>query len=367
MNPAKFEQARRVFEAASSLSEVESRELVMKQCAADAELSEIVVDLLKQARRQLAEQVERAKRSNERGSSIIGARVGPYVVQSLIGQGGMGAVYEALHERTRQTVALKLLLAAVATPERLRRFEFEQQVLARLEHPGIARILHADTADLGGGVQPYFAMELVRGESLIDYSRSHNLTILQRLNLIVRVADALHYAHQRGVIHRDLKPSNIVVNECGEPKILDFGIARLSADGARSAIVSTQIGQLVGTLPYMSPEQASGDADLVDVRSDIYSLGVVAYELLSDRLPLDVRRLWIADAVQKIREEEPPRLGGISRAFRGDIDTIVRKALAKNKEHRYASANEFAADIRRHLNHEPITARRPTLGYQGDR
>lgn len=295
---------------------------------------------------------------------LLGVQIGPYRIRAVLGQGGMGAVYEAEHERTRQVVALKLIRPGLTTPPLLRRFEFELQVLARLEHPGIARIYHADTADIGGGPQPYFAMELVRGLNLVKYASDRKLTVRQRLELAAKIADAVQYAHQQGVIHRDLKPGNIFVTPDGQPKILDFGVARATDSDVQSTTVQTDIGQLIGTLPYMSPEQAGGDPNQVDTRSDVYALGVIVYELLTGRLPYLLEKRMIHEAIRIIKEEEPTRLSSLNRTLRGDVDTIVGKALEKAKDRRYASANALAADIRRYLNDEPITARPPSATYQ---
>ncbi len=299
-------------------------------------------------------------------------RLGHYRLLRKIGEGGMGVVYEAEHERTRQAVALKLIHPGLATQASLRRFEFELQVMARLDHPGIARIYHADTADIGGRAQPYFAMELVRGHNLLDYAREHKLTVRQRLEMAVRIADAVQHAHQQSVIHRDLKPGNIIVAADGQPKILDFGVARAIDGNVPITTLHTKVGQLVGTPAYMSPEQAGGDPAQIDTRSDVYALGVVIYELLTGRLPYALNGRMIQEAVRIIREEEPARLSHAStgdtnvlaRELRGDVETIVGKALEKDKDRRYATANGLANDIRRYLNDEPITARPPSAAYQ---
>jgi serine/threonine protein kinase/WD40 repeat protein len=288
--------------------------------------------------------------------------IGRYRVLGLIGEGGMGAVYEAEQEHPRRTVALKIIKLGMASPELLRRFEQESQALGRLQHPGIAQIFEAGTVDTGFGPQPYFAMELIRGRSLRDYSESNHLSTNQRLAIMVKVCDAVHHAHQRGLIHRDLKPGNIMVDDTGQPKILDFGVARVTDRDAR-ATLETDLGQLVGTLAYMSPEQTVADTLDIDTRSDVYSLGVILYELLAGRLPYTLGKN-LHEAIRVVREEEPTRLGAANRAFRGDIETIVAKALEKDRTRRYASSAELAADIQRYLNNEPIVARRPSASYQ---
>ena len=274
----------------------------------------------------------------------------------------MGAVYEAEQDNPKRTVALKVIKAGLASGELLQRFRHEAHVLGRLQHPGIAQIHEAGTFETDSGLQPYFAMERIQGDELDIYCQRHELGTRQRLELIARIADAVQHAHQRGVIHRDLKPGNILVDVHGQPKILDFGIAR-ATDSDIQATMQTDIGQLVGTLPYMSPEQTAGDSDELDTRSDVYSLGVIAYELLTGRLPFDLKRQMIHEAVRTIRESEPKTLSSIDRSLRGDVETIVSKALEKEKERRYQSASDLAADIRRYDNHEPISARPPSASY----
>ena len=272
-------------------------------------------------------------------------------------------MYEAEQENPRRSVALKVIRPGLATPERLRRFKHESQALGRLQHAGIAQIYEASTADAGFGPQPFFAMELIRGQPLDAYAAGRRLSTRSKLELVARICDAVHHAHQRGLIHRDLKPGNILVDEAGQPKILDFGVARITESDAQ-ATQHTELGQIVGTLAYMSPEQVLGDQLEVDTRSDVYSLGVILYELLSGRLPYDVHRRQLHEAVHAIREEEPTSLSSISRNYRGDIETIVGRALEKDKARRYPSAADLAADIRHYLNDEPIVARPPSTTYQ---
>ena len=296
------------------------------------------------------------------GDSLLSGAIGRYKLLRLIGEGGMGTVYEAEQENPRRTVALKIIKAGMADADSLRRFAQECQALGRLQHPGIAQIYEAGTADTGFGPQPYFAMELIRGVTPRDYVRDRQPDARQRLELVARIADAVHHAHQRGLIHRDLKPSNILVDESGQPKVLDFGVTRVTDDGGQ-ATRQTVLGELVGTLSYMSPEQVSGDPLEIDTRTDVYALGVLLHELLAGRLPYDTRRP-LPDVIRAIQEEEPVRLGTIDRKYKGDIETIAIRALEKNKTRRYASAAELAADIRRHLNDEPIIARPPSARYQ---
>jgi tetratricopeptide (TPR) repeat protein len=206
-------------------------------------------------------------------------------------------------------------------------------------------------------------MELIHGLTLARYAERAALTTRQKLELVAKTCDGVHHAHQKGIIHRDLKPGNILVDETGQPKILDFGVAR-APDSDRQATMQTSTGMIVGTLPYMSPEQVSADPTDLDTRSDVYALGVVLYELLAGQLPYDVQGGTLADALRTIAEDDPLPLRLVDRAFRGDVETIVGKALAKERDRRYASAAELAADIRRHLDDQPIVARPASAAYQ---
>jgi serine/threonine protein kinase len=288
--------------------------------------------------------------------------IGRYRIFRLVGQGGMGIVYEAEQEQPRRTVALKVIKSGLADPKLVRRFEQESVALGRLQHPGIAQVYEAGTAESGFGPQPFFAMEFVHGKSLLEYAKAHQLSVRQRLELMAKICEAVHHAHQRGIIHRDLKPGNILVDETGQPKILDFGVAR-ATDSDAHATRQTDLGQLVGTLAYMSPEQVLADPLELDTRSDVYALGVILYELLAGRLPYRISAK-LHEAVQTIREEEPTALRAVSSAYRGDIETIVGKALEKDKARRYPSAAELAADIRRYLQDQPIMARPSSAAYQ---
>ncbi|MFZ4575515.1 MAG: tetratricopeptide repeat protein, partial [Phycisphaerales bacterium] len=242
-----------------------------------------------------------------------------------------------------------------------------------LKHPGIAQVYESGVAPDDRGIQRRFlAMELVRGEPLLLHAESSKLTLAERVELLARAADAVQHAHQRGVIHRDLKSANILIDpiagdRIGQPKVLDFGVARLqeAGDGARSMM--TEAGRIIGTLQYMSPEQLTGDASQTDTRADVYALGALGYQLLSGKPPLPIDEQSIAEAARLIREVEPIRLGSVSRMCRGDLETIIAKAMDKDRERRYSGAGELAADLRRHLRDEAITARPPTTMYQVSR
>jgi len=311
-----------------------------------------------------------------------GSRVGPYLVLERLGEGGMGTVYTAHQSFPEREVALKVLRAGRISEDTVRRFRHEIDVLGRLQHNGIARIYDAGTIEGpagGGGERPWFTMELVRGVPLVRYARQQGLGIPERLELLARVCDAVHYAHQRGVIHRDLKNENVLVTTeestatqdpsapagrvIGQPKVLDFGIARvMDAELARGER-QTVAGTLLGTLGSMSPEQVAGDSGLVDVRSDVYALGVMLYELLCGRPPLLLDGLTVPQAIGRVLEQEPEPPARVDPSLRGDLTTIALKALEKDPERRYQTAAELAQDLRSALRGEPIEARADSRLY----
>ncbi|MBX3390852.1 MAG: serine/threonine protein kinase [Phycisphaeraceae bacterium] len=275
-----------------------------------------------------------------------------------LGAGGMAVVYEAEQLHPRRSVALKVLRAGLSTPELVRRFEFEADALGRLQHPGIASVYEAGVVGTQNHPRPYFAMELVEGVPLDQWVEREQPSVRERLALVASVCDAVQHAHARGVIHRDLKPANILVwtDGAAHAKVLDFGVARATDQGA-GLVESTQHGQLVGTLAYMSPEQLAGEHDAVDIRSDVYGLGVVLFELLAGRLPCDVSGMGVFEAVHKLCETKPPRLGALKSECRGDIEVIVAKAMETDKQLRYQTAAALAEDIRRYLDHRTILAK----------
>ncbi len=291
-------------------------------------------------------------------------RIGEFTLIREIAAGGMGVVYQARQDQPARTVALKIMGVGVGSSSAARRFEYESEILARLNHPAIAQIYASGTHAEGELNIPYFAMEYVpNAQRITEFASKAQLTIRKRLELLADVCDAVHHGHQKGVIHCDLKPSNILVTPEGQPKVIDFGVARIIDPDATQSATMTAAGQLVGTLQYMSPEQIDGDPEQVDVRSDVYALGVVLYELLCETLPYAVTRSRIYEAARVVREDPPRAPSRHDRALRGDIETIILKCLEKRPERRYGSAGELAADIRRHLTHIPIEARRGSTLY----
>lgn len=319
-----------------------------------------------------------------------GTHVGPYKLLQQIGEGGMGVVYMAEQtEPVKRRVALKIIKPGMDTRQVIARFEAERQALSLMDHPNIARVLDAGTTDSG---RPYFVMELVKGQPITQYCDEKHLTPRQRLELLVPVCQATQHAHQKGIIHRDIKPTNILVAEYDQhpvPKVIDFGVAKATSQALTEMTMFTGLGQLVGTLEYMSPEQAKVNQLDIDTRSDIYSLGVLMYELLTGSTPFDRRRLRSAafdEMLRIIREEEPPKPSTrlsestdslpsisaqrqtepakLSKLVRGELDWIVMKALEKDRNRRYETANGFAADVQRYLNDEPVQACPPSRWYR---
>src|SRR5262249_46703789 len=233
-----------------------------------------------------------------------------YRLIRVLGEGGMGMVYEAEQDNPRRTVALKVIRPGLTSAFLLRRFAREAQILGRLRHPGIAQVYDAGVAE---GGQPYFAMELIAGLPLDRYASEHALDAPGRLELLARVCDAVQHAHERGVIHRDLKPANVLVEPSGQPRVLDFGVARAADLGQTAGGGRTEAGQLLGTLAYMSPEQASGDPSALGPRTDVYALGVILYELLAHQLPYRLDGLPLPEAARGICEQEAAPLGLLAR------------------------------------------------------
>jgi len=324
-----------------------------------------------------------------------GARIGRYKLLQQIGEGGCGVVYMAEQEEpVRRRVALKIIKLGMDTRQVIARFEAERQALAMMDHPNIARVFDAGTTESG---RPFFVMELVRGFKINEYCDREKLSTHERLNLFIKVCQAVQHAHQKGIIHRDLKPSNILITEQdGEPlpKVIDFGIAKATGNQPLTdKTLFTAFEQFIGTPAYMSPEQAGLGGLDIDTRSDIYSLGVLLYELLTGQPPFnaeELRRAAIDEVLRAIREKEPPRpstrLATLTQAeltlvaqqrqtvpsklptlLRGDLDWIVLKTMEKDRSRRYETANGLAADLQRYLKNEPVVARPPGNLYRFQR
>jgi serine/threonine protein kinase/tetratricopeptide (TPR) repeat protein len=357
----------------------------------------------------LRERVEALLRAHDKGNSFLesppiaaqdatieqtitekpGTVIGPYKLLQKIGEGGFGVVYMADQtEPVKRRVALKIIKPGMDTQQVIARFEAERQALAMMDHPNIAKVLDAGTTESG---RPYFVMDLVKGVPITQYCDERHLTPQERLELFVPVCQAVQHAHQKGIIHRDLKPSNVLIalyDDRPVPKVIDFGVAKATSQKLTEKTIFTHYGQIVGTLEYMSPEQANLNQWDIDTRSDIYSLGVLLYELLTGNTPFDRQRLQSAafdEMMRIIREEEPPRPSlrlstseslpsiaanrhiepkRLNTLVRGELDWIVMKALEKDRTRRYETANGFAADIERYLNDQPVVACPPSASYR---
>jgi serine/threonine protein kinase/Flp pilus assembly protein TadD len=316
--------------------------------------------------------------------------IGPYHLLEKIGEGGMGEVWVAeQHKPIHRRVALKLIKSGMDTKQVIARFESERQALAMMDHPAIAKVFDAGETDEG---RPYFVMEHVRGIPITAYCDENRLTTQERLGLFLHICEGVQHAHQKAIIHRDLKPSNILVaiqDGTPVPKIIDFGVAKATAQSLTERTMYTEIGVMIGTPEYMSPEQAEMSGQNIDTRTDVYSLGAILYELLVGALPFDpkeMRRAGFDEIRRRIREEDPPKpstrlssMGDSStvearkrrvdppallRQIKGDLDWITMKALEKDRTRRYGSPSELAADIDRYLHHQPIVARPPSTLYK---
>jgi serine/threonine protein kinase/Flp pilus assembly protein TadD len=388
MEPERWERLWTVFHGALERPAGEARAAFLEQiCAGDAVLRREAESLIA-AHEDAAGALDSPLAAAALAAAELapGSSLGPYRIERRLGEGGMGIVYEAQQfEPVRRRVALKLVKLGMNTREVVLRFEAERQALARMEHGSIARVFDAGATPDG---RPYFVMERVDGPAITAYCDGERLTLARRLELFVAVCRAVHHAHQKGIIHRDLKASNVLVaTEEGRPvpKVIDFGIARAVATPG-GATQFTRLGQLIGTPETMSPEQAASSSD-VDTRTDIYSLGALLYELACGAPPFELAVVDLTEALRRVREEEPPSpstryarlarpaadaIAGrratdrsrLARELAGELDWIVGKAMAKERERRYASAAALADDLERHLAHRPVAAGPPGALYR---
>jgi serine/threonine protein kinase len=392
-------RAQEVFENAVDLTGAEREAYIRGACGADQALRAEVEGLFRAFERGVdflsAPTVARAE--NLAGAVTLaappregpGTRIGPYKILQLIGEGGFGSVFMAEQEKpVQRKVALKIIKLGMDTKAVIARFEVERQALALMDHPNIARVLDAGATENG---RPYFVMELCKGEAVVEYCDKNNLSIHDRLDLFAQVCTAVQHAHTKGIIHRDIKPSNVLVStQDGRPhaKVIDFGIAKATASKLTEKTLFTEHRALIGTPEYMSPEQAEGSLD-IDTRTDVYSLGVLLYELLTGTTPFtshELRSAAYAEIQRIIREVEPPKpstrlshntetLASVAAhrhtepkklgtVVRGELDWIVMKSLEKDRGRRYETANGLAMDIQRYLAGEAVLAAPPSTAYR---
>lgn len=370
MTTERWKRIEQLFGAALELAPQEREDYLCRECGADDELHRQVEFLLEHdacAGEDFLGDTSpnfdlRGLPSAGRTDQFIGKTIGKFRVKDLLAHGGMGTVYVAEQTNPQRNVALKVIFANAWSVSVEKRFDIETRILAHLRHPNIAQIHESGTHRLDTGANiHYFAMEYVpEARTIIHYASDNELSISDRIGLFAHVCDAVQYGHQRGVVHRDLKPGNILVDSNGHVKVIDFGVARCTDSDIAVTTLHTEAGQILGTLAYMSPEQCSADPNQIDTTTDVYSLGVILFELLTGRMPYDVSNMTIHSAARVICEKEPSRPSAFNRHLRGDLDTLVLKAIEKDRAKRYSSAAALAEDIRRKMRGEPISARPAT-------
>ncbi len=364
---SRYRIARALFEEVCDLP-VGTRETVLNErCGDDPELRHEVEALLRHDARDSGldglgrDALARALVAETR-ADVFAAE--GYTILEEVGRGGTATVYRAAQESPARDVAIKVINPRCMTSQALSRFRQEAQILARLSHPGIAQVYGAtiESKSENDGAA-FIVMEFVSGLPVLEHVRANDLPIDARIRLLISICEAVQYAHQFGIIHRDLKSANILIDADGTPKVLDFGVARLTERSGMESSINTFTGQIMGSLETMSPEQLDGHPDAVDTRADVYALGVLMYQILADRTPIDVSSGSLASVVDAIRSQTPPLLGTVDRRFRGDLETIAARAAGKDRERRYPTAEALAADLARHLAGEPIDARRDSTLY----
>jgi serine/threonine protein kinase/WD40 repeat protein len=361
---AASDRAASIFLALSHVPPDERAHLLAKQCGGDEALRSEVERLLgglDVSDSFLDSSLPSAVLGDIPRPDPVGEIVSDFTLIRPIGSGGTGVVYLAHQRHPPRIVALKVLRREFVASSIQRRFEIEAELLGQLHHPGIAQIYAAHPGD--GTTPPYIAMEFVNGPALTEFADTQRLSVRDRVDLMARACDAVQHAHQRGIIHRDLKPANILVNAEGQPKVLDFGVARTAGAQVLLTTVETETGQLLGTVAYMSPEQIEASPDAIDTRTDIHALGVILFRVLTGRLPFGHDDPPLPELARRIMRDDAPRLSAIDPALRGDLEVIVARALAKEKDRRYASAAGLAADLRRYLDGQPISAASDSTWY----
>ena len=397
MNPARWQQLKSVFDQALQLDPSQRPGYIDEVCALDPELRKEIESMLA-AHEQVREEFLNTPAAGldafqdlSGADPSVGKHIGPYQLVRELGSGGMGEVYLAVRADAEfhKEVAVKLIRSGQDSAAVVSRFKIERQILASLDHPNIAKLLDGGRTLQG---QPYFVMEYVSGVPITDYCDEKKLKIRERLDLFIQVCEGVQYAHQNAIIHRDLKPANILVAEVDGkpiPRIIDFGLAKATTPTLPEHTQLTRFGHLMGTPDYMSPEQADPRGRNIDTRTDVYSLGVVLYVLLTGLLPFATKRHEnppLDEFLRRLREEEPPRASAkvsadrdssavsalargvepqqLVKLLRGDLDWITMKALERDRDRRYGSPSDLAADLRRYLNHEPVVARPASAAYQ---